>query len=207
MIVEEDSSVEDEMHLENADGKETLKRQLHFSDAETSKHPTPSGDSDRGNRNNGKTVNFIPPMLKEGVLTVKIEVEDICIQIKEWETTLIGYIIGDNPYELQMLEYVKKVWGFVELPRPMILRNWDVDYELDADMFSQISIWVKFPRFLVRYWSVTTLSKVSSAIGIPLVTDGFTANAEKISYARVMFDMDISKVLPDTIVVETPSVP
>ncbi|KAG5605514.1 hypothetical protein H5410_027006 [Solanum commersonii] len=142
---EEDSSVQYEMHLENADGKETLKRRLHFSNAETSKHPTPVGDSDRGNCNNGKTLNFIPLMLKEGVLTVKIEVEDICIQIKEWETTLIGYIIGDNPYELQMLD--------------------------------QISIWVKFPRLSVRYWSVTTLSKVSSAIGIPLVTDGFMAKA------------------------------
>lgn len=91
-----------------------------------------------------------------------IEKEDICLQIKEWETTLIGYKIGDNPYEVQMLEYVKKVQGFVELPhvlyhddgyyvlkfcniaekekvihtgpylygnRPMILRNWDVDFE------------------------------------------------------------------------------
>ncbi|KAH0672538.1 hypothetical protein KY290_024769 [Solanum tuberosum] len=89
----------------------------------------------------------------------------------------------------------------------MILRNWDVDYELDADMFSQISIWVQFPRLPVRYWSFTTLSKVSSAIGISLVTNRLTAKAEKVSYARVMFEMDISKVLPDTIVVETPSGP
>ncbi|KAK4731392.1 hypothetical protein R3W88_024380 [Solanum pinnatisectum] len=144
-------------------------------------------------------------MLKEGILTVKIEEEeDICLQIKEWETTLIGYIIGDNPYELEMLEYVKKVWGFVELLQvlyhddryyifkfcniaekekvmqagpyfygnsPMILRNWYVDCERDADMFSQIPIWVKFPRLPVGYWSVTALTKVASAIGIPLVTD------------------------------------
>ncbi|KAK4731384.1 hypothetical protein R3W88_024372 [Solanum pinnatisectum] len=47
-------------------------------------------------------------MLKEGILSVKIKEEDICLQIKEWETTLIGCIIGDNPYELQMVEYVKK---------------------------------------------------------------------------------------------------
>lgn len=139
-----------------------------------------------------------------------------------------------------MIEYVKKVWGFVEQPqvlyhddgyyvfkfhnivektvvmqarpyfygnRPMILRNWDMDFELDSDMFSQIPIWVKFPRLSVGYWSVTALSKVASAIGIPLVTGGFTAKAEKISYARVLIEVDISKVLPDTIVVETPSGP
>ncbi|KAH0636125.1 hypothetical protein KY290_036549 [Solanum tuberosum] len=206
-IVEEidDSSVEDEIHLENADGKETPKRRLHFSDAETSKHSTPAGDSDKGNRNNGKTFNFIPPMLKEGI-TVKIEEEeDICLQIKEGETTLIGYIIGDNPYELEMLEYFKKVWGFVELPRPMILRNWYMDFKLDSDMFSEIPIWVNFPRLAVGYWSVTALSKVSSAIGIPLVMDEFTAKAEKISYVRLLIEVDISKVLSDTIVVENPS--
>lgn len=78
--------MKDEIHLENADGKETPKRRLQFSDAETSKQPTPARNSAKGNRNNGKTLNFIPPMLKEGVLTVTIEEEGICLQIKEWET-------------------------------------------------------------------------------------------------------------------------
>lgn len=63
----------------------------------------------------------------------------------------------------------------------MILRNWELDFNFDADMISQIPIWVKFPRLLVGYWSVKVLSKVASAIGVPLYTDGFTANAEKIS--------------------------
>lgn len=56
-------------------------------------------------------------MLKEGILIVQIKEEDIFLQIKEWETTLIGYVIGDNPYEVQMMEYVKKVCGFVTLPQ------------------------------------------------------------------------------------------
>ena len=51
------------------------------------------GDSDKGNHNNGKTLNSIPPMLKEGIITLKIE-EDISLQIKDWETTLVGYIFG-----------------------------------------------------------------------------------------------------------------
>ena len=31
-----------------------------FSEVETSKHPTSMGDSDKGNRNNYKNLNFIP---------------------------------------------------------------------------------------------------------------------------------------------------
>ncbi|KAK4716390.1 hypothetical protein R3W88_014728 [Solanum pinnatisectum] len=236
-----DSSAEDVIHLENTTGKDTPKRRLQFSDAGTSMRPTPAvPEPVRGNRSNGKTLNFIPPMIKEGILTVQIDEEDICLQVQEWETALIGYVIGHNLYDLQMTEYVKKVWGFVELPqvfyhddgyyvfkfhtiadkervmqagpyfygnKPMILRNWQLDFEFNADMFSQIPIWVKFPRLPVGYWSVKALSKVASAIGVPLYTDGFTAKAEKISYARVLIEVDITKTLPDAIVVETPSGP
>lgn len=47
-----------------------------------------------------------------------------------------------------------------------------MDFELDADMISQIPIWVEFPRLPIGYRSITTLIKVSSATGIPSITDG-----------------------------------
>ncbi|KAK6779984.1 hypothetical protein RDI58_022168 [Solanum bulbocastanum] len=59
----------------------------------------------------------------------------------------------------------------------MILRNWYKDFELDADMVIEIPIWVKFPRLLLGYSYVTSLSMVASAIRIPLVMDWFTAKA------------------------------
>ena len=58
-------------------------------------------DSDKGNHNNGKTLKSIPPMLKEGIITVKIEKEDIRLKIKDWETTLVGYIFGYNRINCQ----------------------------------------------------------------------------------------------------------
>ena len=82
-----------------------------------------------------------------------------------------------------------------------------MDFEMGADIFSQIPIWVEFPRLPNGYWSLTTQIKVSSATGIPSITDGFTAILEKMSYARVLIEMDIWKFLPDTIIVETPSRP
>lgn len=39
--------------------KNTPMRQLHFSYAETSKHPNPMGDSYKENRSNEMTLNFI----------------------------------------------------------------------------------------------------------------------------------------------------
>lgn len=88
--------------------------------------------------------------------------------------------------------------------RPLILRNWELNFEFNADIFSHIPIWVKFPSLLVGYWFEKALSKVSNAIGVPLYINGFIATAEKISYARVLIEVDISKDLLNDVVVEIP---
>lgn len=62
-----------------------------------------------------------------------------------------------------------------------------------------IPIWVKFPGLAVGYWSAEALSKVASAVGRPLYMDSFTANAEKISYARVLVEVDVSQPLLDSV--------
>lgn len=74
-------------------------------------------------------------------------------------------------------------------------------------MYNHIPIWVIFPRLPLGYLSVRSLSKLASAIGIPLYIHGFTENVGKISYARVLIVMDLAKRLSDVIVVETPSGP
>lgn len=102
-------------------------------------------------------------------------------------------------------EKVIQAGPYFYVNKPLILRNWELDFEFNADMFSQIPVWVKFPSLPVGYWSVKALSKVASAIGIHLYTGGFTANAENIAYARVLIKVDISKKLLDAIVIETPS--
>lgn len=72
------------------------------------------------------------------------------------------------------------------------------------DMLSHIPIWVIFSRLPIGYWSEKALSKVASVIGVHLYTDGYTATVEKISYARILIEVDISKNLSNDIVVEIP---
>lgn len=79
-----------------------------------------------------------------------------------------------------------------------------MNFEFNIDIFSHIPIWVKFPSLPVGYWSEKSLSKIASAIGVPLYTDGYTFTAEKISYARILIEVDISKNLPNDIMVEIP---
>lgn len=168
---------------------------------------------------------YIPPSIKDGVLTVIIDEADIEQQVKLWKSALIGYIIRDTPQQQQSDNYVTKIWSFVTKPKvlvhdygyfifkfnssedkdlvsqartyyynnkPVILKPWELDFEFDQDMLSMIPIWVKFPGLPVGYWSTEDLSKVASAIGKPIRADSFITNADKISYARVLVEVDVS---------------
>ncbi|MCD9560274.1 hypothetical protein HAX54_018796 [Datura stramonium] len=64
----------------------------------------------RDNHSVGKTLNFIPPIVKDGIITVLIEEDDIKDKVKQWEHALIGYLLGDTPTGKQMKDYVNKVW-------------------------------------------------------------------------------------------------
>uniref|UniRef100_A0A3Q7HMP6 DUF4283 domain-containing protein n=1 Tax=Solanum lycopersicum TaxID=4081 RepID=A0A3Q7HMP6_SOLLC len=123
--------------------------------------------------------------------------EDINLRVKEWKNALIGYVIGGNSSEAQMAEFIRKVWGFVGLPKILYHEYKDGYYVF------------KFQNTIDKEKSDAnrSLSKLASAIGIPLYIHGFTENVEKISYARVLIVMDLAKRLSDVIVVETPSGP
>lgn len=85
-IIEETdtSSLEDEVQLGFVPQKnrDPASRRLQFSDAGTSTHPTPINEAEQRNRSEGKSLNYVPPMMKNRVLTVKIEEDDIRDHVK-----------------------------------------------------------------------------------------------------------------------------
>lgn len=88
--------------------------------------------------------------------------------------------------------------------KPLILRNRELDFYFDPDCLSTIPLWVKFPGLPVGYWSPEALSKLASGVGKPLYTDRITAEMERISYARVLIEVDVSQPLPVCIEIDTP---
>lgn len=59
-----------------------------------------------------------------------------------------------------------------------------------------------FHKLLVGNWWLEALVKVASAIGQTLYTDKYTADMARISYARVLVEVDISQPLVETIVIK-----
>ncbi|OIT08591.1 hypothetical protein A4A49_18405 [Nicotiana attenuata] len=103
-------------------------RRLQFSAAATSTQQAPNAKEktadDRQKKLNentssqmGKPLTYIPPSMRDGTFVVQIEKEDTRAQEESLKNGLIGYVLGDSPYEKSMENYVTNVWSFVAKPK------------------------------------------------------------------------------------------
>ncbi|XP_058758403.1 uncharacterized protein LOC131631649 [Vicia villosa] len=76
---------------------------------------------------------------------------------------------------------------------PLLLQEWRPDFNLKRDMLRTLPIWVKLPQLPLYLWGAKSLSKIGSAIGVPLVTDECTASKLRVSYARILVEVDVTK--------------
>ncbi|XP_019262495.1 PREDICTED: uncharacterized protein LOC109240323 [Nicotiana attenuata] len=87
--------------------------------------------------------------------------------------------------------------------RPMILKNWEADFKMSKELMTNVPVWVTFPRLPIQYWTGENLGRIASSIGKPICTDKLTAQEARISYARMLIEMDISQALPEDVLIET----
>lgn len=63
-------------------------------------------------------------------------------------------------------------------------------------------IWVIFPSLPIQYWSKDNLGRIASYLGKPICSDKLTANSDRISYARILVEMDITQKPPDSLMIK-----
>ncbi|OIT38395.1 hypothetical protein A4A49_16155 [Nicotiana attenuata] len=205
----------------------TSPKRLQFSEAGSSK---PSPDPDliatakvgkekvvhakelrQQNRNSqmGMRLEYVPPSHRDGKVVIQIEKEDVSELNEYWATALIGNVLGDTPYEKSMENYVESVWDFVTKPQILYHQdgyyNWEIYFHFDPKCITTIPLWIHFPSLSVGYWTTDALSKVASAVGLPMYTDKFTAELNKISYSRVLVKVDITKPSVENVEIVTPT--
>ncbi|KAK2411903.1 hypothetical protein QL285_047142 [Trifolium repens] len=86
---------------------------------------------------------------------------------------------------------------------PMLLRDWKPNFSLKRDMLRTLPIWIKLPQLPLYLWGARSLSKICSALGNPLVTDECTAHKLRISYARMLVEIDVTQALPQDITIRS----
>ncbi|XP_075081949.1 uncharacterized protein LOC142166464 [Nicotiana tabacum] len=88
---------------------------------------------------------------------------------------------------------------------PMILKQWTPDFDFNAEFLTELPLWVKFPNLLMSCWSRDLLIRIASAIGVPKYADECTAKQTRISFARMIIEVNVIKALPSEITVMDPS--
>jgi len=70
-----------------------------------------------------------------------------------------------------------------------------------------VPVWVRFPNLPLCCWSPVCLSKIASVIGKPIQCDHMTSTLSRLSYARVLIELDLREDLPASVTVPLPSGP
>ncbi|XP_010687419.1 uncharacterized protein LOC104901529 [Beta vulgaris subsp. vulgaris] len=89
--------------------------------------------------------------------------------------------------------------------KPIIVKPWLPSFNFHSEILKVIPIWVKFPNLPLHYWSDDSLSRIGSLLGVPIYADECTSKALRVSFARVLIEMDITKEIPKEIQIVEPN--
>lgn len=89
--------------------------------------------------------------------------------------------------------------------RLLILKPMPDYFDFDTSELIRMPVWVRFPNLPLQCWSPLCLSKLASVIGKPVHSDTPTASMTRLSYARVLIDIDLLAELPSLIDITLPN--
>lgn len=89
--------------------------------------------------------------------------------------------------------------------RPVVIKPWTPAFNFHKEILTHVPLWVRFPNLPLNCWTSGSLSRICSVLGAPLCADSCTTNQLRISFARVLIEMDITKPLPKTIHIVDPT--
>ena len=91
--------------------------------------------------------------------------------------------------------------------RPLILKSMPhFDYFSNEGM-SRVPVWIRFPNLPLCCWSPSCLSKIASVLGKPIQSDHVTSMLSRMSYARVLVEIDLREELQHFVAVSLLSGP
>lgn len=88
--------------------------------------------------------------------------------------------------------------------RPVIVKGWAPDFDFHAENLKLVPLWVQLPNLPLNCWGHDSLSRIGSTLGTPLFADDCTSQQTRISYARMLVEIDITRPLVHKIMVESP---
>lgn len=79
--------------------------------------------------------------------------------------------------------------------KPTIVKEWTTEFCFENEVLKEIPLWVRLRKLPLTCWSRDSLSRIGSVLGKPVCANDCTSEQKRISYARLLIEVDITKPL------------
>uniref|UniRef100_A0A803Q8A9 DUF4283 domain-containing protein n=1 Tax=Cannabis sativa TaxID=3483 RepID=A0A803Q8A9_CANSA len=81
--------------------------------------------------------------------------------------------------------------------RPVIMKPWDPNENYKKEDVQKVPIWVQLEELELKYWGQKSLFKIVAQVGNPIMVDSVTRERERLSYPRILVEVQMDQKLPD----------
>nr|XP_009606856.1 uncharacterized protein LOC104101141 [Nicotiana tomentosiformis] len=182
-----------------AEGTSSVARKLTFSTVSRAEKLM-AADIVKGNRSQqlGIKLDYFPLVLKDGVKTVQL----VMLRLKK-----SVFLHNEGYFIFRFIYEEEKVTLFQNGPytfnnRPLVLKQWEPNFQMSKEPLQVIPVWVRFPKLPIQYWTLRSLGRIASCLGKPVCTYKLIAKGDRVSYAHILIEMDVSMELQEEIPIE-----
>ncbi|KAI8571753.1 hypothetical protein RHMOL_Rhmol01G0143300 [Rhododendron molle] len=127
---------------------------------------------------------------------------------REWKIDTEDVVTLDNGFFVFKFKDEEVVDSIIENGpyfcggKHVILVRWHPGMHLTKGAFSSVPVWVKLYNVPLECWNDEGLSYIASHIGNPLYPDEFTREHSRLTFARVCIEVEATKEIPESFVVD-----
>ncbi|KAL0331461.1 UNVERIFIED_CONTAM: hypothetical protein Sangu_1691600 [Sesamum angustifolium] len=165
--------------------------------------------------------------------TITLESDDLTDVRMKLGFCIVGYIAGKFP-GMQAIRALSKTWGasfqqhdsgwlvfrfardddrqrilaggpYFIYGRPLLLKPMPDCFEFKEDDISLTPVWATLPSLPLECWHPQCTREDRLSVGTPIAMDSLTMRMERVSYARILVEVDASKALVDHVEFKLPN--
>ncbi|KAL0445944.1 UNVERIFIED_CONTAM: hypothetical protein Slati_1722300 [Sesamum latifolium] len=121
---------------------------------------------------------------------------------KSWGATFQQHTSGWLVFKFATEEDMQRIMAggpYFIFGRPLMLKIMPASFDFQEDDISLTSVWATLPSLPLECWNPSALSKIGSRLGNAMAMESLTLKMERISYARILVEVDALKELVDQV--------
>ncbi|XP_056687832.1 uncharacterized protein [Spinacia oleracea] len=76
--------------------------------------------------------------------------------------------------------------------KPMIVKPWTASFNFQEEILRVVPVWVRLSNLPLSCWGGDSLSRIGSLLGDPLFANECTSKKQRISFARILIEVDVT---------------